>query len=155
MPVDIRLTEGDIVVDPFDIQLNEVGLEAIAQRLAIRLRAFQGEYFLDTSFGTPWMQNIFVKNPSQNLVDTLVKKVIIETPGIEQLISFSSEITPDRCLSLVFRARIEDQIVEVQLVNDPEPLLCIYQAPPGNDVVFQFPLGGVSPSGAADLDFNC
>lgn len=155
MPFDLRISDGDIVVEPFDIQLNEEGLEAIGQRLAIRLQAFQGEYFLDTAFGTPWLQSILRKNPSINLVNSLLRRVVADTPGISQVLSLTTNITTDRCLEVNFRARIEEQVVDAVLQTGPEPALCIYQAPPGNDVVFTFPLGGPAPSGAANLDFNC
>ena len=114
MPFDLRLTDGDIVIDPFDIQLNEVGLEAVAQRIAITLRAFKGEYFLNTEFGTPWYQTVLRKGVSKNLIDGQLRSVITSVEGVLQLIEYSSEIsTVARLLTVNFKARVDDGVLDV------------------------------------------
>ena len=118
MPFDLLLKNGDIVIDPFDIQLNSSGLQAVGQRLAITLNTFKEEFFLNTQFGTPWFQTIFRKGVSKNLIDAQLRSVISSVEGVLQLIEYQSDINPAlRTLSVTFKARIDEGIVNVVLVT--------------------------------------
>lgn len=113
MPFDLRLENGDIVVDPFDLQLNTQGLEAVGQRIAITLNTFKGEYFLNTEFGAPWLQTVFRKGVSKNLIDTQLKNVITAVPGVLQLLEYTSSINPTlRGMNITFKARVDEGIID-------------------------------------------
>lgn len=87
---DIRLDEitHDIVIgDDFDMSFVS-GVEYYAQKLKVRLWFFLGEWFLDTAEGTPFYQSILVKNPDTDLIETLLKARILESPGVIELKSF-------------------------------------------------------------------
>lgn len=88
---DVRLDVNthDIVVgtESFDMSFVE-GVEYIAQKLKVRLWFFLGEWFLDTNEGTPFYQSILVKNPDVDLISTLLKARILESPGVIELQSF-------------------------------------------------------------------
>lgn len=121
MPFDLRLTNGDVVVDPFDLQLNDPGAEAVAQRIAITLKTFRGEYFLDTSFGAPWYQNILVKGVGIRLIDSILRRLIINVPGVIEMIEYSSSRdTGARSLRVEFKVRVADGVVDAVLT--PEEL---------------------------------
>jgi len=83
-------TYGDILVDANGTVVLTVGLEAIRQNLLQRLRVFRGEWFLDNTIGLPYFQQILVKNPDQAKIDALLINQILSTPGVIQLVSFSS-----------------------------------------------------------------
>jgi len=87
-------TDGDLVIEDFTIQLTPDLTESIKQRILIRLKTFKGEYFLDTNFGTPYYQQVFVKGISKGVVDSIFKSVINETPGVVNVISYSSVLNP-------------------------------------------------------------
>ena len=55
---------------------------AIQQSVTIRLQFFLGEWFLDTTKGLPWLQDILVKSPDLVTVEAAIRKQIEETPGI-------------------------------------------------------------------------
>ena len=113
MPFDLRLKSGDIVVDPFDLQLNIQGLEAVGQRIAITLNTFKGEYFLNTEFGAPWLQTVFRKGVSKNLIDTQLKNVITAVPGVLQLLEYTSSINSTlRGMTITFKARVDEGIID-------------------------------------------
>jgi hypothetical protein len=158
MPFDLRLTDGDIVISPFDLQLNEVGKEAVAQRIAIQLNTFRGEYFLDTQFGTPYYQTILRKGVSLTLIDSELKKVIRGVTGVLQLISYSSSLDrASRTLSVRFKARVDDGIVDADLNLNEGSEFCVYMPPNGGNIVYirtaqpllTFPIGG------ANMDQSC
>jgi len=117
MPFDLRLTDGDVTIDPFDLQLNEQGLEAVGQRIQITLNTFLGEYFLNTEFGAPWLQTVFRKGVSKNLIDTQIKNVIIAVPGVLQILQYTSVINNTlREMSITFKARVDEGIID-QTIN--------------------------------------
>ena len=114
MPFDLKLgSSGDVVIDPFDLQLNNQGLEAVGQRIKITLNTFLGEYFLNTEFGAPWLQTVFRKGVSKNLIDTQLKNVIIGVPGVLQILEYSSVINSNlREMSITFKARVDEGVID-------------------------------------------
>jgi hypothetical protein len=99
---------GDISVVNSDLVLTE-GQEAIEQNLRQRLQTFFKEWFLDNRIGIPYFEQVLVKNPDPIVVDSIFKKEIIETPGIEELIEFNASLDKSlRELNLSFKARTID-----------------------------------------------
>lgn len=75
---------GDYIVDqPFLVN----SPACVAQAVLTRLLLYLGEWFLDTTDGTPWFQNIVGKHPNTD-PNTFVKQRIIETPNVTSIISF-------------------------------------------------------------------
>lgn len=89
--LDLQLdNSGDLLVSNYDLSLIE-GVDQIAQNLAIRLRFFLGEWFLDIEQGIAYYQDIFIKSPNQIQVENLLKNEILETDGIIEITSFEAE----------------------------------------------------------------
>ncbi len=112
--MDILLNEitGDISLTGSDLVLTS-GAEAIEQHLRQRLQTFFAEWFLDSRIGVPYFQQILKKNPNFTVVDSVLKKEIIETPGIEELTKFELNLdNPVRELRVTFVARtIEGDVI--------------------------------------------
>lgn len=68
--------------------------EAVAQAVQTRLMLFTGEWFLDTSDGTPWRTEVLGKY-TVNTYDLVIKERIIDTPGVKSLDSYSSSLDRD------------------------------------------------------------
>ncbi len=64
-------------------------LEEVAQRVKTRLLVFKEEWFLDEREGMPWFQDILSKPMDQGFVESEMKRVILETEGVEKLTAFS------------------------------------------------------------------
>ncbi len=93
---------GDLVLEGGDLVLVD-GKEAILQHVLQRLRIFLGEWFLDTSIGLPYFQQILVKNPDQGKIDALFMNQIQGTPGVTLLNSYSASVdTLKRVLTIKF-----------------------------------------------------
>ena len=71
------------------------GREEIAQTIRTRLRLFLGEYFRDITIGTPWFQTILVKATTLSSKDAQLRRVIIQTPGVTQIIDFTTDYDID------------------------------------------------------------
>lgn len=87
---------NDIALDPntdrFIIKNGDLVLtqkaDAVAQFIKQRLRTFLGEWFLDTTIGVPYYQEILKKNPSPVTVASILKREIMNTDGVIELKGF-------------------------------------------------------------------
>ena len=64
---------------------------AVGQEVVTRLKLIQGEWFLDQTVGTPWNTQIlgYGTGPTRDLA---IKNVILTTPFVTALTSFSSNL---------------------------------------------------------------
>lgn len=105
--IDIALDPitNDLVFEEFDFDLLD-DTRQIMQNLAIRLRFFLGEWFLDITQGLPYYQVFFTKAPNLIQIESILKNEILTTRGILELISFSAEFnSKKRIFSVKFSAR--------------------------------------------------
>lgn len=103
---------GDILLQGGDVVMVD-GKDAILQHILQRLKTFQEEWFLDITAGVPYLQQILVKNPDLNKVDALLVDEITGTPGVEDLLEFSSDVNGSlRQLTVSFKAKTTDGIVD-------------------------------------------
>lgn len=63
--------------------------EAVAQAVKTRLLLFAGEWFLDTSEGTPWAQAVFGKHTAETYGPALRER-ILDTEGVTEIVSFEA-----------------------------------------------------------------
>jgi hypothetical protein len=69
----------------------------VAQLVRTALLLFQGEWFLDTQAGTPWLQEIIGKSTQY---DVIIKAQVLSVPGVLEIISYSSTLDSNRFLSI-------------------------------------------------------
>ena len=79
----------DLVVDNYDLAF-VYGMDYVVQKLKIRLQFIKGEWYIDTTAGLAYFEDIWVKNPNLSTVDADIKATIIETPFVNSIISYSS-----------------------------------------------------------------
>lgn len=117
---DIKLdVNGDIDVTDNAVVLITNDLEAISQRLKIRLKTFKEEWFLNANAGLPYFQTIFSKGTSKVLVDSIIRNYILETNGVVRLTEFQSiKDDSNRTYTLSFKA--ETPSGETLLIKDFE-----------------------------------
>jgi hypothetical protein len=77
----IDATTGDIEFPPRIVR----GTEAIRLRLEARLQFFKREWFLDLRQGMPYYEAVFVKNPDISLVQSIFRRAILATPGVQTI----------------------------------------------------------------------
>ncbi len=105
---DLRLQEDthDLYFIDNDLVITTEESDSLRQRLIVKLYTFQEEWYLDTTLGTPWYQQIFGKNRSKETIDSIFKQSILEEPEVLQIESFQSSIDrASRIYSLSFRVR--------------------------------------------------
>lgn len=74
-------SEGDLLIEAGDFVLT-TGVPAIVQAVNQALSLFLGEWFLDQGLGVPWIEEILVKNPDLNAIQSLFRSKIESVPGI-------------------------------------------------------------------------
>tara|TARA_Y100000310_G_scaffold339989_1_gene434378 strand:+ start:707 stop:1105 length:399 start_codon:yes stop_codon:yes gene_type:complete len=87
--------------------------ELVAQRLSLVLQIQRGEWFLDNTLGTPYLDQIFGKAPSLSALSAIFKLIIVGVEGVDDLLSFSLSLSPARVLSLSFSVAVGVETVEV------------------------------------------
>jgi hypothetical protein len=66
---------------------------------------------LDNTQGVKYVENVFVKNPDLDLVESLLKATILETPGVISLTAFSTNLSNTRELTVTFKAATDYGII--------------------------------------------
>jgi hypothetical protein len=65
--------------------------EGVAQKVQTRLLLWVGEWFLDKTVGTPWLQQILGYNTAANR-DIAIRTVIIQTENVTLLSNYNSSV---------------------------------------------------------------
>jgi hypothetical protein len=89
----LKPIEGGVSVDgPHDLYLDETGnlamvygAEAVGQHARQRARTHQGEWFLDTGAGVPWLEQVLGKQADLTLAEALIKAAVLDTDGVESI----------------------------------------------------------------------
>ena len=63
----------------------------VSQTISTRLRLFRGEYFRDVTEGTPWFSSILGKNNNLSESDSIIRRVISQTDGVNQITSYNAD----------------------------------------------------------------
>lgn len=96
---------------------------AVAQKVLTRLKLFQGEWFLDNTAGTPWLQSILGNNTTAT-ADLAIKSVILGTVGVTSLLAYNSDInTAERTISVT-------ATILTQYSQQPTTISTLLQIPP-------------------------
>jgi len=110
--------DDDILITNNSMTLT-TGLEAIRQHLQTSLRLFLGEWFLDTTVGVPWFQQVFQKNTTFVVVQQVLKDKILSVPGVLQLLKFDFDYNgTTREATLSFQALTEEGVIDFSQIVD-------------------------------------
>ncbi|CAB4197931.1 hypothetical protein UFOVP1309_42 [uncultured Caudovirales phage] len=77
----------DLVIQNNDLMLLD-GAERVRQQLAIKLKLWTGEWFLDTEFGTPYLSDILGKQISLAGSVAALKASIMAVDGVQTITRF-------------------------------------------------------------------
>lgn len=95
---DLQLSEftHDLVFIDGDLILLDSESEVARQALTINLLHYKGEWFLDSTYGVPYLTEILGKVNTTDLPDTIIADKVRESYNISSLDSLNSSISVDR-----------------------------------------------------------
>lgn len=67
------------------------GADRVAQQIKINLLAFLGEWFLDITFGVPYLEEILIKNPRLSAVESIIRGHINSVPDVIRVDAFAMD----------------------------------------------------------------
>ena len=65
--------------------------EAVAQAIKTRFELWYGQWFLDTTEGTPWIQSVLGKQRPE-LYNLAIRQRILETKGVKSITEFNTAV---------------------------------------------------------------
>jgi len=72
---------------------------AVAQAVQTRLNLYTGEWFLDTSEGTPYSTEILGNNTG-SIYDLAIQERILNTEGVSEIVTYQSSKSAQRALTV-------------------------------------------------------
>jgi hypothetical protein len=88
----LKLVNGDLSWSKGALETISTSLDATRQLLETRLRMARGEWFLDPEEGLPVYEKILGKPRSETGIRQAIRECILETPGIEDVLSMTVSI---------------------------------------------------------------
>lgn len=107
--VDIALhaNDHDILIKDGDFLLID-NAERVAQQIKVKLLTFLGEWFLDTTWGVPYLEYILVKQPNQELIKQILSEQISLVDDVKSL----------NALELDYQVKIRTLIVNYEVSTE-------------------------------------
>lgn len=108
---DLKLSGQSLAIENFDLVLVE-GNDATIQRIDQKFQIWLGEWFLDINAGVPWLENVMGQRPSEQVMATLLRDVVSNDPGIDELLEISINFVGEsRKLEIIWSARLIDETI--------------------------------------------
>lgn len=96
---------GDLALDGLNLFV-VTGADAVRQQLDIKLSLWTGSWFLDTEFGTPYLESILGKRVTLNGAVAALKTAIMEIEDVSQITKFNYSFgRKDRKLNVQFECQ--------------------------------------------------
>lgn len=111
------INTNDIVLDEDDSIFMIDNAERVAQQILITLRFWFGEWFLDTTDGTPYLEYILVKNPNMNHIRQILTERIQSVEGVVSVVSMNLEFNrQERHLAVEYEANTNYGLVTDKVI---------------------------------------
>ena len=106
MSVDLQLSpDHDLALDLLGRATLVDGAARVRQQIKVTLLAFMGEWFLDTSFGVPYFDQVLVKTPDRAAIEAVFRARILDVPGVSRVVRLALAVDRERrVLSVEFEA---------------------------------------------------
>ena len=103
----------DLLITGLDLSVIK-GADRVRQQVLVKLRLWQGEWFLDTEFGTPYIDQILGKQISLAGAVAALKKSILEVSDVQRITSFKYSFDRSaRALSVDFECSTPFGLIRV------------------------------------------
>lgn len=102
----------DLLFENGECPVTKGRTDNVEQRLYIKLRTFKGEWYLNTNYGLPWLEEVLGVKVRKSTVDMIIQKAILEEAGVERITSFTSTMSPSvRTYSCSFSVKTDEGLI--------------------------------------------
>jgi len=118
MSVDLALAEDhDLALDLLGRTALVGGARRVRQQVKVTLMTFLGEWFLDTSFGVPYFEQILLKTPDRTSIEVVLRARILAVPGVVRVRRLDLQVDAvQRALRVNFEAETAAALVADSVV---------------------------------------
>lgn len=106
--MDFSLNGRDVSIINGDFAMCTDDKAALAQSISIRLKTLRGEWFMNTSVGIPYLNEIFGQKRSSLFIRQTILPHIEAIAGVKEVIDFKIEEQKDRKIYISFTAILSD-----------------------------------------------
>lgn len=96
---------GDLIFTNGSCPTTTEFTDAVAQKVFILLRTFQSEWYLNTTTGIPYIQEILGKKVKKGVVDRIIQEKILQEDGVASIEAYTSSLGGDRVYSATMRIK--------------------------------------------------
>lgn len=110
--IDFYLNDNIIVFQNGNITYVN-GVDRVRQQIEFRLNLWKNEWFLDSEFGTPYLQDVLGKQVTLNGALSAIRAEILAVDGVTGIVEFSYKFDREnRKLSIDFTANTDYGLVQ-------------------------------------------
>ncbi len=92
MDIFLDQTKEDIVLVGGDLKITPSRQDELIQRLFVRFKTFEREWFWNTSYGVDYLNEVFGIRKNVNTIDILMRNTINKELLVESILSFTSKV---------------------------------------------------------------
>lgn len=121
IPFDLKLGKSnDLIMDDGDLVLTTTRTEIAGQTLGITLKTYRGEWFLNTNFGVPYLQEIIGVARKKDIVDRIFLAEIARNIYVDTINNYVSSYDRDqRYYSLTVTVTVGADVVTTDFNTQP------------------------------------
>lgn len=108
---------GDLVFVNGVCPTTDYFTDAVAQRVFILLRTFETEWYLNTTTGIPYLQQILGKKISKTAVDRIIQQKVLAEEGVASIERYTSTLGGARVYEASMTIRTTQGTTFVNSVN--------------------------------------
>ena len=86
----------DIVFENRNCPMTLNKVDAVAQRIYIRLRTLMGDWYLNVGYGVPWLERVLGHKVKKSTVDMIIQEQILLDNEVTSISEFSSSLDRER-----------------------------------------------------------
>ncbi|WP_237173051.1 hypothetical protein [Paracandidimonas lactea] len=93
MGIDIKLDRRhDLALSKTNDLVLIDGAQRVRQQIEVTLLTFLGEWFLDVSWGIPYLEKIMIKTPNRAEIENIIRAKVRDVPGVTAVPSVQVEL---------------------------------------------------------------
>lgn len=98
---DLKLDDNhDLLIRDGRLVLVE-GANQTAQQIKIALLTFFGEWFMDTTIGLPYFEQVLIKSPEKAKIENVFRKKILDVANVKRMLAMNMAHPQTVCIALL------------------------------------------------------